>query len=498
MAGNSSTRRQASSAIGASPSCPAARRRSHGSSSSQSPRPTVRRSMSSMNAAASRARPSSNASWQAYEIDWMRSRDQSAPYCAASARAMRKRPQVAATERGVGVAIGELRRAELVEAGRRRPPAQLGADRVGGGAVGHEQVEAVAQRPAGEHWIADGERRLVGPAELGPALLARATDDERGRRRTFDHRLRGEPVVTGGTRRDERPVGPDDGIVATPGEHHDLGDRPERAAPGLTVGQRLGRLHQLVERTVALGVGGLLVEQAGEEPLGLDAIQVVDRAVTASDGRSAAPRRGSPAARRHRWPRATAPGRRAPPPARGSPGAAPGTRPRRRGIAGRRRGRSARPARSARRRRRGGPATHGRRRAGPATPQARAGAAGDVDGRAAAGPRRRPPSAWANQKWSLLDSTSTLVRASALSDSSNPTSSSWVSVPSMSNDAGSPNTASASTTSRSARPRPLSCWRTASSSDHGSWAVRKSSEHRSGPTPRISSSTTNGMPPLRR
>ena len=96
----------------------------------------------------------------------------------------------------------------------------------------------------------------------------------------------------------------------------------------------------------------------------------------------------------------------------------------------------------------------------------------------------------------LVDDTPRSTRPRRCRSSSR--SSSPVIAVSTSNPAGWPNTASTSMIARSSGVRSASCWRTASSSDHGSWALTMSSLHASGPAQRISSSTTNGTPPLRR
>ena len=109
--------------------------------------------------------------------------------------------------------------------------------------------------------------------------------------------------------------------------------------------------------------------------------------------------------------------------------------------------------------------------------------------------------AWENQNWSSADLDDDTRRAISERRASSTTSSSAsVTSSRASNEAARPYTASASTTrALPRRPSPASCWRTASSSDHGSSASSRSlTDRTSARRQRISSSTTNGMPPLRR
>ena len=106
--------------------------------------------------------------------------------------------------------------------------------------------------------------------------------------------------------------------------------------------------------------------------------------------------------------------------------------------------------------------------------------------------------AWENQNWSSVTSTTTPALTSERRASIRSASDASVTTSSASNDAARPYTASASTTCRRPCSSPASCWRTASSSDHGSSASSRSATIGRGPTTRISSSTTNGMPALRR
>ena len=106
--------------------------------------------------------------------------------------------------------------------------------------------------------------------------------------------------------------------------------------------------------------------------------------------------------------------------------------------------------------------------------------------------------AWENQNWSSLTSTTTPASTSERSASMRSASDASVTTSNASNEADRPYTASASTTCRRPWARPASCWRTASSSDQGSSASSRSATIGRGPTTRISSSTTNGIPALRR
>ena len=150
----------------------------------------------------------------------------SAPHhCEPSAATRRSSRQVAGAVRGLELPRQRRRRAELVEPDAGADLLHLGAQRGGLGRVRRHELEAVVDRPRQQHGVAGPAGRRRAPRAASRATRSRDCSSTHGAG-PLDERPRLGERVADGPGVGERPVGPVDGLGGAAADHVQLGQRP--------------------------------------------------------------------------------------------------------------------------------------------------------------------------------------------------------------------------------------------------------------------------------